>query len=81
MIIYFVNLDKVAVISKKYFEDPENGKAHGSVKLKDEKVYSKETKKYWDNITVWDGIMLDYDMMVRGNSGISEAVEKLVKYK
>jgi hypothetical protein len=81
MIIYFVNLDKVAVISKKYFEDPENGKVHGSVKLKDEKVYSKETKKYWDNITVWDGIMLDYDMMVRGNSAISDAVEKLVKYK
>ena len=81
MIIYFVKLNKVAVISKKYFEDPENGKPTGSVRLKREKEYSKETKKYWDTVTIWNGIMIDYDMMVRGNSEISKAVEKLVRYK
>ena len=81
MIIYFVKLNKVAVISKKYFEDPENGKPTGSVRLKKEKEYSKETKKYWDTVTVWKGIMMDYDMMVCGNSEISKAVEKLVRYK
>jgi hypothetical protein len=81
MIIYFVNLDKVAVISKKYFEDPEMGKDKGSVKLKKEHEWSNETKKFWDHITVWKGIMIDYDMMVRGNSAISDAVTKLVKYR
>ena len=81
MIIYFVKLNKVAVISKKYFEDPENGKPTGSVRLKKEKEYSKETKKYWDTVTVWKEIMMDYDMMVCGNSEISKAVEKLVRYK
>lgn len=81
MIIYFVKLNKVAVISKKYFEDPENGKPTGSVRLKKEKEFSQETKKYWDTVTIWKGIMIDYDMMVRGNSEISKAVEKLVRYK
>ena len=81
MIIYFVKLNKVAVISKKYFEDPENGKPAGSVRLKREKEFDKDTNKYWDTVTIWKGIMIDYDMMVRGNSEISKAVEKLVRYK
>lgn len=81
MIIYFVKLNKVAVISKKYFEDPERGKPSGSVKLVKEKEYKDDTNKYWDTVTVWKGIMMDYNMMVQGNSEISKAVEKLVRYK
>ena len=81
MIIYFVKLNKVAVISKKYFEDPENGKPTGSVRLKRAREFKKDTNKYWDTVTVWNGIMIDYDMMVQGNSEISKAVEKLVRSK
>lgn len=81
MIIYFVKLDKVAVISKKYFADPEMGKEKGAVKLVREHEYSERTNKYWDTVSIWDGIMIDYKMMIRGNSAISKAVEKLVKYK
>ena len=62
-------------------EDPERGKPSGSVKLVKEKEYRDDTKKYWDTVTVWKGIMMDYNMMVKGNSEISKAVEKLVRYK
>lgn len=81
MIIHFVKLEKVAVISKKYFEDPEMGKDKGSVRIVDEHIYKENTGKYWDSITVWEGIMIDYKMMVKGNSAISNAVKNLVGYK
>ena len=80
MIIYFVKLNKVAVVYKKYFEDPEMGKSTGSVRMKSEHEFREGTNKYWDNISVWDGIMLDYNIMFKGNSAISDAVSKAVSW-
>lgn len=71
MIIYFINLNKVAVISKKNLDK--------SVRIKEENIW--KYNKYWDKITVWEGLMLKYTMMHGGNSEISDKISKIVKYE
>ena len=71
LIIYFINYDRVAVITKKNLDK--------SVKIKKENEYSKN--KYWDVVTVWKGLTDPYKMMREGNSEISNKVSKIVKYE
>jgi len=70
MIIYFINIDKVAVVSKRYFG--------GSVKIKEHDVF--KYNKHWDTVTVRKGIMDDYAMMRNGNYRVSELISRRVKY-
>lgn len=69
MILNFINLGKAAVISKRNL-----GK---SVKIKEEGKFDKLTNKRWDVITIWDGILMDYRMMIEGNHEISDKISKL----
>ena len=70
MIIYFIDIDKVAVVSKKFF-----GK---SVKIKEHDVI--KFNKHWDSVTVSKFAMDDYSMMKNGNHRLSEQISRRVKY-
>ena len=69
LIVYFIKLDKVAVICKKNWD--------GSVRLKETMV---KNNKVWDKVTVWNGLMINYEMMRRGNYEISRIVSNIIRY-
>lgn len=71
LVVYFVQLDKAAVICKRNLD-------RGSVKVKEKDRV--KYNKFWDSISVWSGLMVECDLMVRGNSAISNEVSKIIKY-
>ena len=81
MIINFMGIKKVAVVSKENFKDPEMGRPKGGVEIPKGKEHIWDTyiKKYKDIITVVEDQLIDYDMMVNGNSEISNKISKIIK--
>ena len=80
MIVNFPYLNKVAVFDYKNFKDPDKGKDKGSVRVI---VPDKIDKygKHWDIVSIWSGLLIDYDMMKNGNHKISDKVSEIVKRK
>lgn len=78
MIVNFPYLKKVAVFDYRNFKDPEKGKDKGSVRVI---VPDKVDKygKHWDIVSIWSGLLIDYDMMKTGNHKISEKVSEIVR--
>ena len=81
MIINFMGIKKVAVVSKENFKDPEMGKPKGGVEIPKgkEHIWDAYIKKYKDTITVVEDQLIDYDMMVNGNSEISNKISKIIE--
>ena len=81
MIINFMGIKKVAVVSKENFKDPEMGRPKGGVEIPEgkEHIWDPNMKKYKDTITVTEDQLIDYDMMVNGNSEISDKISKIIE--
>ena len=78
VIVNFPYLNKVAVFDYRNFKDPERGKDKGSVRvIVPDKI--DEYGKHWDIVSIWSGLLIDYDMMKKGNYKISEKVSEIVK--
>lgn len=78
VIVNFPYLNKVAVFDYRNFKDPEKGKDKGSVRvIVPDKI--DEYGKHWDIVSIWSGLLIDYDMMKKGNYKISEKVSEIVK--
>lgn len=78
MIVNFPYLRKIAVFDYTNVKDEKNGKEKGSVKVI---IHDKvdDNGKHWDIVSIWSGLLIDYDMMRRGNSEISNKVSRIVK--
>lgn len=81
MIINFMDIKKVVVVSKENFKDPKMGRPKGGVEIPERKehIWDPNMKKYKDTITVTEDQLIDYDMMVNGNSEISDKISKIIK--
>lgn len=78
MIVDFPYLKKVAVFDYRNFKDKEMGITKGSVKVI-KPDYVDNCGKHWDIVSIWSGLLIDYDMMKNGNYKISEKVSEIVK--
>lgn len=81
MIINFMGIKKVAVVSKENFRDPEMGRPKGGVEIPEgkEHIWDPDKKKFIDTVTVNEDQLIDYDMMVNGNSEISNRISKIIE--
>lgn len=81
MIINFMGIKKVAVVSKENFKDPEMGRPKGGVEIPEgkEHVWDPTKNKFIDTVTVLEDQLIDYDMMVNGNSEISNRISKIMQ--
>lgn len=78
LMIYYVNLNRIAVFDYNSFKDPEYGKNYGTVFVKTKNLVT-QYGTICDNVQLDRTVMLDYEMMKRGNINISKKVSEIVR--